>query len=162
MGLSLSLSLRPTVSQPVCLGMKHPSGAYDQIFVTVTQLRVCWCGALSLMRGRVCHLQLLLALSSAVILGSKSHGTRGHILLSQIRDFLFCRLLQLAGLQWRYSTPPPPPGNWDRMHWVTPIVLQPLCTDQLENTVSNSNSIVVFVSVPMGICLHSIQFIYMP
>jgi hypothetical protein len=35
----------------------------------------------------VCHLQLLLALASAFILGSKSHGTRDHILLSQIRDF---------------------------------------------------------------------------
>jgi hypothetical protein len=59
------------------------------------------------MRGQVCRLQLLLALASAVILGSKSCGTRDHILLSQIRDFPFCYLLQLTGLWWRYSTPPP-------------------------------------------------------
>jgi hypothetical protein len=58
-------------------------------------------------RGRVCRLQLLLALASAVILGSKSYGTRDHILLSQVRDFSFRRLLRLAGLRWRYSTPPP-------------------------------------------------------
>jgi hypothetical protein len=75
-------------------------------FISVWQLRVCWCEALSLMRGRVCRLQLLI-LASAVILGSKSHGTRDHILLSQIRDFPFRRLLRLAGLRWRYSIPPP-------------------------------------------------------
>jgi hypothetical protein len=41
LSLSLSLILRPTVSRPVCLGIKHPSGSYDQIFITVIQLPVC-------------------------------------------------------------------------------------------------------------------------
>jgi hypothetical protein len=39
-----------------------------------------------LTRGWVCRLQLLLALASAVILGSESRGTQAHILLSLIRD----------------------------------------------------------------------------
>jgi hypothetical protein len=40
----------------------------------------------SLMRGRVCPLQLLLVLASAVILRSESHKTHDQILLPQIRD----------------------------------------------------------------------------
>jgi hypothetical protein len=56
---------------------------------------------------RVCRLQLLLALARAVIVGSESRGTCEHILLSQIRDFPFRRLLPLAWLRWRHSTPPP-------------------------------------------------------
>jgi hypothetical protein len=57
-------------------------------------------------RGRVCCLQLLLILASAVILGSESLGTRNHILLSQIWDFPFRPLLRLAGIWWRYLTMP--------------------------------------------------------
>jgi hypothetical protein len=94
------------VSQPVCLGTKHPFGAYNQILIIVWQLQLCWFGTPSLTR-RVCRLQLLLAFASAVIFGFESRRTRGHVLLSQIRDFPFRRLLWLAGSRWRYSTPPP-------------------------------------------------------
>jgi hypothetical protein len=129
----LSLILRPTVSRPVCLGIKHPSGAYDQSFTTVRQLPVCWCGALSLTIGRVCRLQSLLAFTSAVILGSESRGTRDYILLTQIRDFPFRRLVRLPG--WSYSTPPP--------HGTRLVsLLYNLRTDRIENTTSNSSSIV--------------------
>jgi hypothetical protein len=46
------------------------------------QLQICWCGAPSLMRSRVCSFQFLLGITSTVFLGSESHGTHEHILLS--------------------------------------------------------------------------------
>jgi hypothetical protein len=95
------------LSKSHCDWRSAPSGAHDQIFITVWHLRSCFCGAPSLTGGRVCLLYTLLALVSAVFLGSKSLGVHDHILLSQVWDFPLCCLLRLAGSQWRYSTPPP-------------------------------------------------------
>jgi hypothetical protein len=67
--------LRPMVSQPVCLGFKYASVAQVYLYhrQTVEVLLIC-------------RLQLLLALASALILGSEFRGTHDHILLYQIRD----------------------------------------------------------------------------
>jgi hypothetical protein len=77
--------LWPTVRRPVRLGTKHPFGAYDQILIIVWQLRVCWFGAPSLTRERVCRLQLLLVPARAIIFGSEARRIRGHILLSRLK-----------------------------------------------------------------------------
>jgi hypothetical protein len=122
----LFVNLRPTVSRPVCLGVRRPSGTHDQFFflfeISFRQLRLCYFVEASLTRGRVCNLlaQLLLRLARAVTLGSKSRRTHGHILLPHLRlpqpggpgPHIYIsleqgRLLRLAGLQWRYSNPPP-------------------------------------------------------
>jgi hypothetical protein len=81
-------------------------GLTTRSLLLVWQLRSCSCGAPSLTRGPVYLLYVLLALASSVFLGSESIGTWDHILLSQIWDFPFRRLLRLAGSRWRYSTPP--------------------------------------------------------
>jgi hypothetical protein len=68
--VEVEVKLRPTVSRPVRLGNRHPSGASDQfsflIEIFFRQLRVCYFAAPSLTRGRGCNLLLLLVLSSAV------------------------------------------------------------------------------------------------
>jgi hypothetical protein len=77
--MKIKVTLRLTVSQ----------SPHDQIFVTLWQLRSCFCGAPSLTGGRVCLLYMLLVLANVVFLGSESLGTRDNILLSQIWDLLF-------------------------------------------------------------------------
>jgi hypothetical protein len=39
--VKVNVTLQPMVGQPVYLGVKHPSGTQDQIFITVRQLQVC-------------------------------------------------------------------------------------------------------------------------
>jgi hypothetical protein len=83
--------LRPTVSWPVCLGVRH-----DQFFflfeIFFRQLWVCYFVAPFLTRRQVCNLLLLLVLGCAVPIGSESRGTQDQILLSQ-----FLRFPQLGG-----------------------------------------------------------------
>jgi hypothetical protein len=66
------VTLRPTVSRPVCLGVRRPSGTCDQFVflleVSFIKLRVCNFVAPTLTRGRVCNLLLFLVLASEVIL----------------------------------------------------------------------------------------------
>jgi hypothetical protein len=50
--------LRPTVSRPVCLPWNeaHICGLRPDLSLTIRHFQVCWCGAFSLTRGRVCRL----------------------------------------------------------------------------------------------------------
>jgi hypothetical protein len=88
-----------------------------------------FCGAPSLTRGRVCLLYKLLALASAVFLGSESLGTRKHNLLSQIWDFTFRLLLRPAESRWRYSTNRLHTGmNWTEQSRAVVYCRQPAST----------------------------------
>jgi hypothetical protein len=76
--------LRSTVSQPVRLGIMHPSGAHHLYYY---QKVAGLCGWPSLIRGRVRSLQFLLSFTSAAILGSETNKANDHMLLSEICYF---------------------------------------------------------------------------
>jgi hypothetical protein len=58
--VEVEVNLRPTVSRPVRLGVRRPSGTTDQFFflleISFRQPRVCYFVAPSLTGGRVCSL----------------------------------------------------------------------------------------------------------
>jgi hypothetical protein len=98
--------LRPTVSRPVCLGMKNPSVAYRQ---TIEGLLMC--GALSDERTGP---------SFTVAAGLRQ---RSHFRVRVLWDswpYSFRLLLRLAELQWKYLTSPPHVTEWvQRQNYVT-------------------------------------------
>jgi hypothetical protein len=139
--------LRPTVSRPVCLGIKHPSGAYDQFFITVKQLWVCWCGALSLTRDGsvICNCCCFTPRQS--FSGPSPVRIAAVFYCLKIRDLFFRRLLWVAGLRWRYTTPPPH-GNLTELYWWMNSLLQwpPPQTDNCYSSVVTGRSLVIFVA----------------
>jgi hypothetical protein len=124
-----SRSLFTTDSQSVCLGIEHPCGTCDQILFSFGMLLSEIYGIVSM--GRPLWRQDESAICSVITQWSKSLRTRNHILLCHLRlpqpggpgsriyipkeqggsvippgaGFTLCRLLQLAGLQWRYYNP---------------------------------------------------------
>jgi hypothetical protein len=90
-GVRNEVNLRPTISRPVCPGVRRPSGTRDQFFflleIFFRQLRVCYFVAPFLTRGRVCNLlySCFWTLPEKSTLGSKSRRTHGHILLFHLR-----------------------------------------------------------------------------
>jgi hypothetical protein len=82
------VTLRPTVSRPVLLGVRRPFGTRDQFFFLVEilfrQLRVCYFVAPSLTRGRICNLLSLLVLASAVPLTSALSDERSGLSFASI------------------------------------------------------------------------------
>jgi hypothetical protein len=107
---------------------RAPFGAHDQIFICLRVTFLFPCGALSDERtglSFVCAAGPCQRSLSRVLVPWDLR----RILLSQIWDFPFRRLLRLAGSRWRYSTPPPT-FSWPG------IPLYSFGTDSTENTLS--------------------------
>jgi hypothetical protein len=122
--LILSHMLRPTVSRPVLSWNKHQSGGLPDFYYSQTVVGLLMWSALSDDRT---------GLSLTIAAGPRQHShSRVRVLrdsephlLSQIRDIPFRRLLRLAGLRWRYSTPPPHAMKPLQLNFeLTPVKLQ--------------------------------------
>jgi hypothetical protein len=81
-GGEAEVTLRPTISQPVRLGVRRPSGTRDQFFILLEiffyTVAVCYFVASCLTRGRVCNLLLLLVIVSPVPLDGGESKSKSH------------------------------------------------------------------------------------
>jgi hypothetical protein len=93
--------LRLTVSQSVILGVETHLVLMTRYLLLFDSYSLVFVGRPIWREDGPVFSYMLLSLASAVFFGSESLGIRDHILLSQIWDFLFRRLLRLAGSRWR-------------------------------------------------------------
>jgi hypothetical protein len=114
----VEVNLRPTVSRPVCPGVRRPSETCDQFFfrheISFRQLQLWYFVAPSVTRGQVCNLLLncFWALPEQSFLSRSPAELTAHILLSRLR------LPQPGGPDSRIYIPQEqggpviPPGHW--------------------------------------------------